>query len=342
MMRMITIRGTGIVTSAAGFGCADVFRAPTARRRRRLLDAAHAAGIRHFDVAPMYGLGLAERELGRFARGRRDETVIATKFGIAPTAAALAIARGQGPLRRLLAARPALRRQARSSAAGPSAGPAGALLYRATGFDAAAAQASLERSLRDLRTDHVDLLLLHDPQPGDVRSDDVCGYLVRARDAGLIRAWGVAGEPQETIAVAEALPVDAPVLQVRHDLLMTPPAAGGGVSWSCRITFGVLGRALDAVVRHVGADAGRRRAWREAVGHDCAVAEVVAPLLLRQAARENPAGVVLLSTIDEDHLDSAVAAVAAPPAADEPQLDAFVGLVREELLAAPIASRAER
>lgn len=55
MMRTITFPGTDVVSSALGFGCADLYREPTAVRRRRLLDVAHGAGIRHFDVAPMYG-----------------------------------------------------------------------------------------------------------------------------------------------------------------------------------------------------------------------------------------------------------------------------------------------
>src|SRR5919199_1407023 len=87
-----TLAGTAVLTSRLGFGCAGLFAAPTGRQRRRVLDAALACGIRHFDVAPMYGLGMAERELGRFAVGRRDDVVIATKFGIAPTRTARAIA----------------------------------------------------------------------------------------------------------------------------------------------------------------------------------------------------------------------------------------------------------
>lgn len=330
MTRTITIPGTGLVTTALGFGCADLYRAPSPTERRRVLDAAFASGIRHFDVAPMYGLGLAERELGRFARGRRDELVIATKFGIAPTPAGLGLARVQGPVRRLLAASPALRRRARDSAAGPGSGSAGALLYRATGYGAAAARASLERSLRALRTDRVDLLLLHDPQPGDVASDEVCDYLETARDAGLIRTWGVAGEVGPALEVAAALRAGAPVLQVRDDVLQRCPSSARARQLPARITFGVLGRALPRIVAHVAGDDARRRRWRAEVGADCAVPETVAALLLRVAARANPEGVVLFSTIRTDHLD--VAAAALSPAGDGGgDLGAFETLIAHEL-----------
>ena len=62
---------TGVVTSAVGFGCAGLFRIPQRSRRREVLEAAYDVGIRHFDVAPMYGLGLAEAELGSFLKRRR-------------------------------------------------------------------------------------------------------------------------------------------------------------------------------------------------------------------------------------------------------------------------------
>ena len=85
MLRTLTFPDSELETTVLGFGCAHLYGVPRSAERLRLLDAAHDAGIRHFDVAPMYGLGLAERELGRFIRHRRDAVVVATKFGIAPT-----------------------------------------------------------------------------------------------------------------------------------------------------------------------------------------------------------------------------------------------------------------
>jgi D-threo-aldose 1-dehydrogenase len=323
-----TLAGTGVLTSRLGFGCAGLFAVPTARQRRAVLDAALACGIRHFDVAPMYGLGLAERELGRVMLGRRDEVVVATKFGIAATRKARAIAAVQGPARRLLAAAPSLRRRARSSGAGPASGRMGAALYRATGFDATAARESLERSLRELRTDHVDLLLLHDPQPGDVHHDDLCGYLEEARAGGRIRAWGLAGEPEPTLRVAGVLPVPPPVLQLRADILRRQPADPPGGAFPARITFGVLGTSIRRLTAYVAADEHRRRRWSEAVGSDCGDPETAAPLLLGLAARENPDGVILFGTSRAEHVRSAAAAVAASGMAD---LDALAELLEREL-----------
>jgi aryl-alcohol dehydrogenase-like predicted oxidoreductase len=323
-----TLAGTGVLTSHLGFGCAGLFAAPSARQRRGILEAALASGIRHFDVAPMYGLGVAERELGRFARGRREEVVIATKFGIAATGRARAIAAVQAPARRLLAAAPTLRRRARSTAAGPASGRMGAVLYRATRFDATGARESLEHSLRELGTDHVDVLLLHDPQPGDVCSDDLCGYLEEARAAGRIRAWGLAGEPEPTLRVARVLPVAPPVVQLRDDILRRQPADIPAAAFPARITFGVLGASIRRLTDHVATDQQRRRRWGEAVGSDCGDPEIVAQLLLGLAARENADGVVLFSTTRVDHVHSAAAAFGPGGVAD---LHAFAQLVEREL-----------
>ena len=97
------LSGTGVATSAIGFGCAGLFRIPDRKTRRVTLDAAYDAGIRHFDVAPMYGLGLAETELAPFLKGRRADITVTTKFGIEPTLLAKGVARVQKPMRAFLA-----------------------------------------------------------------------------------------------------------------------------------------------------------------------------------------------------------------------------------------------
>ena len=329
MIRTVQLPGTDIRTTALGFGCANLFRCPSRGDRLRMLSGAFDRGVRHFDTAPMYGLGLSEPELGHFARGRRDEVVIATKFGIEPTMAARALGRAQAPIRRLLAAVPALQRSARTNAASPGAGRAGAFLYDAPGFTARVARSSLERSLRDLGTDHVDLLLLHDPAPGSARTDDVCAYLDSAQRSGQIRGWGIAGEREPSLRVAVDLGENVPVLQLRDDVLSRRSAAAPGERGA--IVFGVLSKALPALLSHVGSVPARRREWFERVGTDCGDVDSVVSLLLREAMAANPSGVVLFTTIRADRLDRAVDAASAPVDPDDPELAAFRHLIVTEL-----------
>ncbi len=79
-------RGTGGLTfTEIGFGAAPIgnlYRPVTEAQVDALLDIAWEAGIRYFDTAPLYGLGLSETRLNRFLRGKpRDSYVLSTKVG---------------------------------------------------------------------------------------------------------------------------------------------------------------------------------------------------------------------------------------------------------------------
>lgn len=286
------------------------------RKRQNLLAAAFDAGIRHFDVARMYGLGATEAELGRFARRRRDRMTIATKFGI-EAAPATWMTRLQGPARAVIGHFPALRRAVKRR---------DGVFHQPRRYDVATARASLERSLTELGTDYVDIFFVHDPlDAGDVAVDELREFLEGARQAGQIRAWGVAGEPEPVTALATSFPSDA-VLQVRDDILNRSLGELGAAR--PRITFGILALALERIVSHVGASEQEGRKWSDAVGADCSDPEVVSSFLLRDALQSNPAGVVLFSTTKRERvgrgaLDS--------ERVDDPALSAFQGLVFAEL-----------
>jgi len=310
----------GVTSTRIGFGCAGLMRDPSARKRQSLLAEAFDQGIRHFDVARMYGLGAAEGELGRFARGRRDSMVIATKFGIEPASTSGRLARLQGPARRLLARYPALRGyvKRRSDA-----------FHQPHRYDAATARASLQTSLRELQTDYVDVLLVHDPSPTDrVDLPGICAYLEEARQAGQIRAWGVAGERDPCIQLKRSLPATA-ILQVREDILSrTQPLPG---DLEPLITFGVLGEALGRISRHLKGCPERRSQWSEELGVDCSSSQALAALLLRDALDVNPRGVVLYSTTRPERLQGLDTIGSTTPDGNDPALAAFRRLVNDEL-----------
>ncbi|ANL31639.1 aldo/keto reductase protein (plasmid) [Rhizobium phaseoli] len=85
-MRHWDRRGDGGLTfTELGFGTAplgNLYRAISDEEATAVLDAAWQYGIRYFDTAPLYGLGLAERRVGRFlARKKREDCVVSTKVG---------------------------------------------------------------------------------------------------------------------------------------------------------------------------------------------------------------------------------------------------------------------
>ncbi|WP_173745289.1 aldo/keto reductase [Actinoplanes sp. TFC3] len=75
---------SGLVVSAVGIGCNNFGRKLDLDGTREVVDAAFDAGITLFDTADIYGTphGSSEELLGEALKGRRDEIVLATKFGM--------------------------------------------------------------------------------------------------------------------------------------------------------------------------------------------------------------------------------------------------------------------
>jgi len=321
----LDLGSSGIRATPLGFGCATLFRASDPAQRSRLLHAAYDAGIRHYDVAPMYGLGRAEPELGAFTRVHRSEVTITTKFGIRPTLVARGLAYAQRPVRRMFESKPTIRDQALVHATVPSH-----LLYDKSGYDASGAQRSLQRSLRALKTDYVDLLLLHDPRPGSVRSDEVSSFLEDARAAGLIRSWGIAGALEITGEVALSFP-GIPVLQLPDDIFVQ--SLRRAPVGSAFITFGVISRALARIVRHMRADEPARFRWKNIIGADCGDSDITSSFLLRSALQANSSGVVLFGATQLSHIRTAATALEKHLSAafDNSDISSFISLVNAEL-----------
>ncbi|MFZ0553520.1 MAG: aldo/keto reductase, partial [Steroidobacteraceae bacterium] len=78
------LRAEAGLSSRLGLGTHALHWLFSGGARQGLLRLAYDLGIRHFDTAPSYGAGLAEREIGRFCLQHRSNLVVATKFGLAP------------------------------------------------------------------------------------------------------------------------------------------------------------------------------------------------------------------------------------------------------------------
>jgi D-threo-aldose 1-dehydrogenase len=77
--------GAGLSFTELGFGTAplgNLYRAVSDKDAEATLEAAWRAGLRHYDTAPFYGLGVSETRLNRFLRGKkRKDYVLSTKVG---------------------------------------------------------------------------------------------------------------------------------------------------------------------------------------------------------------------------------------------------------------------
>ena len=132
------------------------------------LEAAWDAGIRAFDTAPHYGVGLSERRIGRFLAGRpRGDYVLSTKVG------------------RLLEPADGDVDGAEGYYGTPS-------LTRVRDYSRDGVLASLEASLGRLGVDRVDIALIHDPDDhGPEALDGAYPALAELRAEGVVGAVGV-------------------------------------------------------------------------------------------------------------------------------------------------------
>lgn len=176
-VRRVTLARSGLVVPRIGVGLAHLHLLG-AERRRRLIDTAIDLGLTHFDTAPFYGDGLSERALGDALRGRRDRVTITTKFGLLAT-----------PLIGRLGVMAPVARKARSAMR-----RIGLVEYPRRRYSPALLARSLERSLKALGTDYVDVLAIHEPAGLTGLDDAVIEALLRVKRAGMVRSIGVAGD----------------------------------------------------------------------------------------------------------------------------------------------------
>lgn len=255
-MRMVALAGTSLSSSRLGFGLSGLHHLLRSRDRQNLLSSALHHGITYFDTAPYYGHGLAERELGRFAAAHRNEILIATKVGI----------QADPWLNRMpllmysrLATNAVLRRITHRKSF---------IVTRKYDYTARSAAAGVERSLRALRTDHLDILYLHDPTLARLTEPDVLfKTLQQLQTTGKVRYFGLTGNVRESIAILNSCPG-------LHCLLQVDASPGNAEL-----------ETLNTACIAFHASYGHFRARQDSV-----------PMALAEATRANRQGVILFST----------------------------------------------
>jgi len=170
-LRNHQVRGDLALTEL-GLGAAqlgNLYRATTDAEAADTVDAAWSLGIRYFDTAPHYGLGLSERRLGALlASYPRDDYVLSTKVG------------------RLLT--PHDGRVGKRDSEGFDV-PADAV--RRWDFSRDGILRSVETSLERTGLDRFDILYLHDPDNHfEQASTEGIATLIQLRDEGVVRAVG--------------------------------------------------------------------------------------------------------------------------------------------------------
>ena len=302
---MIGVSGLGFGGAAIG----NLYHRVDDEEAAATVDAAWRCGVRYFDTAPHYGIGLRETRLGQALRGRpRDAFVVSTKVG-----------------RRLVPY--------------PD-GPRGSDLahgfdvpathQRVWDFSADGVRRSLDSSLDRLALDRVDLALLHDPEESpdpDRALTEAYPALDQLRREGVVRAIGVGSKDAATLTrFAAESDVDTVMVAGRYTLLdqralprLLPLCQARGIAV---INVGVFNSGLLAVdwpdqhrtYEYTAVPPDRLRQAR-AIATVCRRHRTTLPHAALAFARSHPAVVSVVVGADAPSQVEAAARVAEPGAA---------------------------
>jgi aryl-alcohol dehydrogenase-like predicted oxidoreductase len=203
-MRYRALGNSGLMVSVVGLGGNNFGRRLDTDGARPVVDAAIEAGVTLFDTADIYGR--SEEILGEVLAGRRDQVVLATKFGS----------------------------QGADMGYGPAAGAKGGRAY---------IRRSVENSLRRLRTDHIDLYQIHTPDPVTPIEETLAALSELVR-AGLVRYIGHSNftglQTGEAVAAARELGAVPFISAQNHWSLLERKAEADVVPAALAFGLGVL------------------------------------------------------------------------------------------------------
>jgi D-threo-aldose 1-dehydrogenase len=172
------------------------------------IEAAWNAGVRYYDMAPWYGLGLAERRYGNFLHNKnRNEYVLSTKVG-----------------KLLKASRTAKNKELFPFSLSPND-----VVYD---YTASGVRRSIEDSLQRLGIDSIDIAFVHDISPDNkylpspwteqfaIAQKGAFPELTRMREEGLIKGWGIGvNRPEPILRVLEVADPDVCLLASQYSLI---------------------------------------------------------------------------------------------------------------------------
>lgn len=195
----------GLETSSLSLGTAGIgnlFHEVTEEDAHDTMQASFDAGVRYFDTAPHYGLGLAERRLGRFIGGlERSEITISSKVG------------------RLIRPNPNY-----NGGVDDQGFVVPNTVYRILDYSYDGVMRSIEESLERLRIEQLDIVFVHDPDDHEKEAmEGAFPALEELRQAKKIRSYG-AGMNQSAMLARFAANTELDVVMCagRFSLLEQP------------------------------------------------------------------------------------------------------------------------
>jgi len=260
-VQKIIIPNTSICTSRLGFGTSSLHHLPSRNKRKKLIHAALDEGFLYFDTARMYGHGMCERSLGDFLPPSwRNDITISTKFGIVanPLYESFPLAMYAGKsLRKLFK-------------------PSFSRVSRDVTLDGVIT--SVSKSLSALKTDRLDVLMLHEPLSSEIPLlEHSMEWILKQKKSGRIEYFGLAGEVRQCMELKKYFGDAIDILQI-EDSIAEKESHAMHDNHPVQITYGYM---------------------RKSLNNDIATTPIEA---LDLGLRQNSKGVVLVSTRNIDRL----------------------------------------
>jgi len=191
-----------------GVPLGNEFSVVTDEDANAILEAAWSAGIRYYDMAPWYGLGLAERRFGYFLHNKkRSDYIVSSKVG-----------------KLLKASKAAHNRDLFPFSSSPN--------DVAFDYTGPGTRRSIEDSLQRLGIDSLDIVFVHDISPDNkllptpwqeqfkIATTGAFPELTRMREEGIIKGWGIGvNTPEPILRVLEVADPDVCLLASQYSLI---------------------------------------------------------------------------------------------------------------------------
>jgi D-threo-aldose 1-dehydrogenase len=273
-MHKIPIPHSAVAVCRVGLGGGGLTGGANLRESVAVFEAAYDAGIRYIDVAPLYGF--AEDVVGNLVQSHRAEFILATKAGIARPKFSGLFSFLRKTLRPIALQLPAVKQFATRRARA---------LVTTGLFRPDQVRSSLEDSLRRLKTEWVDVLLLHEPTAGDL-TPELIKELDRFVSSGRVRLLGTGTqEPAEhSIRYGD-------VWQHRYAPGDQLPACSG-----LRVVHGVLRHGLPLLRTAIAVHPSTARALSSRYGFDFFDPDVHPAILATLALGADPRSLLLISS----------------------------------------------
>ena len=209
-MNYRSLGSTGLKVSELGMGCSSlgnsVFNYGDENEFLEILNYAFENGINFFDTADTYSFGNSETLIGKALGNKRDKVIISTKVGFLPSSLSKQAKNFIPILRKarklILPFKKSLKKLSKIN----------------QDFSTNHIRQSVEKSLARLKTDYIDIYLLHNPPANIIREGEIFGILDELKTEGKIRFYGVSANSIEDAVLCLSFPKIS-VLQIEFNLI---------------------------------------------------------------------------------------------------------------------------